>query len=89
MPLMLSGSVVGRLGRKVKGVVEVNTGAVVGEIDAVADGVLLWYGLRFTSAHIGVDLGLVKPIYEDSGDDEVFPIGFPMLSFQYRGLPTD
>ncbi len=90
VPLTFSASVVQRLGKRVKLVLEADTGAVVGNYDSeIADGFLLWYGLRFHSANIGVDLGLVKPIYEGSADDELLPLGFPMLSFQYRGLPTD
>lgn len=89
VPLMLSGSLVQKLGKRIKLVLEVDTGAVLGEIDAVADGFLFWYGLRFTSANLGVDLGLVKPIYDGSGDDELLPLGYPLVSFTYRGLPSD
>ena len=90
VPLTFSASLVQRLGKRVKVVLEVDTGAVVGDYDSeIADGFLFWYGLRFHSANIGVDLGLVKPIYSGSSDDEILPLGFPMLSFQYRGLPSD
>lgn len=85
VPLLLSAALVSRLGRRLKLVLEANSGVVVGEVNDVSEGGLVWYGLRFTSSAIGVDLGLVKPFCEDC-DTEEFPIGVPWLNFTYRAL---
>lgn len=85
-PLMFGASLALKVGRHVKFVLEADSAAIVGEIDAVADGFLLWYGARFTSKFIGVDLGFAKPIYEGSGEDDFLPLGFPFVAFTYRSL---
>jgi hypothetical protein len=69
----------------VKIVVEADSAFIAGKINSTADGALLWYGLRFTSRLIGVDLGLVKPIYSGSSNDGLVA-GFPFVSFTYRGI---
>jgi hypothetical protein len=85
-PLMFGAAVALKAARHVKFVFEVDSAAVLGDINTTADGFLLWYGARFTSKFIGVDLGFVKPIYDGSGDDEVLPLGLPIVSFTYRGI---
>ena len=84
VPIVVSGSLVQRLGKRIKLVLEADSALILGEINDVGEGVLAWYGLRFTSRNIGVDFGLFKPLCADC-DTEVFPIGFPWLSFTYRG----
>jgi hypothetical protein len=89
VPIIVGGALAARLGKRVKFVAEVDTGLIAGGgINETADGFLLWYGLRFTSRNIGVDVGFMKPIIGDS-DDDSFPIGFPIVSFTYRGLAGD
>ncbi|MCE9579467.1 MAG: hypothetical protein K8W52_40465 [Deltaproteobacteria bacterium] len=80
--LVASGEVTARLGASVKGVVELDLGR--SRDGSVETGVLAWYGLRFHSAQIGVDVGFAKPINPDT--DGEFPIGVPWVNFQYRGL---
>lgn len=82
------GSVAAAFGltRRVKLVLEADTGFVAGEINDVANGFLGWYGLRFTSSAIGVDLGFVRPFGEDIDPDGLV-LGFPFVSFTYRALP--
>jgi len=88
VPFLVSAAGVFRLGRRVKLVLEADSAFIAGDINETADGFLAWYGLRFTSAAIGIDVGLMKPIapnnsWDDSG---AFPAGFPFVSFTYRGL---
>lgn len=85
LPLALAGSLALRLSRHVKLLLEADTAAVLGEINDVASGFLGWYGLRFTSAQIAADVGLVRPFCKDC-DSDVFPIGFPWINFSYRAL---
>jgi hypothetical protein len=89
VPFVASGSAAFRLGRRVKLVLEADTGFILGEIDAVADGFLGWYGVRFTSSAIGVDVGFVKPFIFDDDYDDPFILGIPVVSITYRGLPGD
>ncbi|HEY3801453.1 MAG TPA: hypothetical protein VGL61_02565 [Kofleriaceae bacterium] len=106
VPLLVAGSLAVRLGRHVKLVGEVDTGYLAGNgFDSADEGFLLWYGLRFTSRNIGVDLGLMEPIvrefatssdgtttassYQVGFGGGVFPAGFPFVSFTYRGLDLD
>ena len=101
VPIGFAGSVTARLGRHVKFVGEIDSAAVLGnEFDSFGDGFLFWYGLRFTSHNIGVDLGLMLPVLKTqmtdlngnvTGDSwqvgyggGSFPIGFPVISFNYR-----
>ena len=82
LPVIASLSLVKRLGRRVKFIAEVDTGWTAGE-DPTGN-YLGWYGLRFTSGEIGGDIGFVKPFGEDVDETDVFPMGFPMLTFTYR-----
>lgn len=85
VPFVASVALVQRLGRRVKLMLEADTGFVLGEIDAAADGFLAWYGARFTSQSIGVDLGFAKPICDGCGDIGL-PMGFPFIGFTYRSF---
>jgi hypothetical protein len=105
VPVLVAGSIALRLSRHVKLVGEIDTGYLAGNsFDSANAGFLLWYGLRFTSRNIGVDLGLMEPIlneyttnsdgstsssYQVGFGDGVFPAGFPFVSFTYRGLDID
>lgn len=88
LPLGFSGGLVVRVARKVRLIFEADTGhAFGGDLSGQADGFLGWYGVRFTSRNIGVDLTLVKPICGgDSCDSSAFPLGFPFVTFTYRTL---
>jgi len=88
VPFLVSGSLVKKLSRRVRIVLEVDSAFVTGEVDDMSNGFLGWYGLRFTSRHIGVDFGFARPFGPDV-DWDVFPMGFPVLSFTYRGMPGD
>ena len=85
VPVGFSASWVQRLGRHVRLVVEADSAHLFGDISGQANGVLGWYGLRFTSRTIGVDVGFVKPFCSDCSSD-TFPIGFPVVDFSYRGI---
>lgn len=85
VPVGFAGSLVARLGRRVRLVLEADSAHLFGDISGQADGILGWYGLRFTSREIGVDVGFVKPFCDGCSSD-VLPLGFPVLSFTYRGM---
>jgi hypothetical protein len=83
VPFIGAATLVGRLGRHVKFVGEIDSAFIAGNVNDVADGALLWYGLRFTSKNIGVDLGFVRPVgVGDSG----LALGIPVLTFSYRAM---
>lgn len=82
-PFLAAGTLVARLGRYVKLVTEVDTAFIAGQVNDVANGALLWYGLRFTSSRIGVDLGFVRPI---GIADSSFVVGLPVVTFSYRNI---
>jgi hypothetical protein len=89
VPVGFMGGVVARLGHKVRFIAEADTAHLFGKISGQADGFLGWYGLRFTSSQIGVDLALVKPFCTNSSDCDTgsaFPMGFPFVTFSYRSL---
>lgn len=81
VPFVGAATLVGRIGKHVKFVGEIDSAFIAGNVNDVADGALVWYGLRFTSQNIGVDLGFVRPIgVSDSG----LALGIPVLTFSYR-----
>jgi hypothetical protein len=84
VPFIASAAVALRLGRHVKALFEVDTAFVLGDINEESDFYLGWYGVRFTSKMIGVDLGFMKPICGDDCDSDELPMGFPFVSFTYR-----
>ena len=86
VPVVFGGALAKKLGRHVKLLIEVDSGAVIGDYDEVADGVLGFYGLRFAYSSIAVNAGLVRPFGPDVEMD-AFPLGFPWVGFTYRGLP--
>ena len=90
VPFIVGGSAVFKVARRVRLVLEADSGFVVGDINENIDGFLGWYGVRFTSRNIGVDLGFVKPIYYGEAEsDDPFLLGIPFASFTYRGLRGD
>jgi hypothetical protein len=78
-PILFAGGVVLALSDNVRLLSELDVGSFD---DSQNDGKLFWYGLRFTSRHLSTDLGFVRPLVEDF--DEDFPLGFPMVIFNYR-----
>ncbi|MGE0548323.1 MAG: hypothetical protein AB7R00_14760 [Kofleriaceae bacterium] len=87
VPFVLGGSAAFRLAKHLKLVFEADTVFVTGDIDAFANGFLFWYGVRFTSSFLGVDLGFAKPICTGDEDcDTGLRMGLPFVSFSYRNL---
>ena len=85
VPFLVAGSLALSLNKHVKAIFEADSAFIAGNINEQADGFLGWYGLRFTSEWIGVDLGFAKPICDGCGSDEL-PMGFPFVSFTYRSF---
>jgi hypothetical protein len=85
VPFVAAAAATLRLGKHVKAVFELDTAFVVGDINEESDAYLGWYGIRFTSNMIGVDLGFAKPLCSDCDDDDL-PLGFPFVSFTYRAF---
>jgi hypothetical protein len=88
IPFLFAGSIAYRVGKHVKLIVEADSAFITGSIDAAADGFLAFYGVRFTSRNIGVDLALARPFCADC-DDTGFVLGVPFVSFTYRSLTSD
>ncbi|MBL4632800.1 MAG: hypothetical protein JKY56_02955, partial [Kofleriaceae bacterium] len=86
IPIVFSAGLAQKLSNRVKLILEVDGGAVVGEYDAVGDGFLAWYGLRFGNDFIGVNVGFAKLIIDEE-DGGALPLGLPWVSFVYRALP--
>jgi hypothetical protein len=86
VPVGFSGGLVGRVGRHVRLVFEADTAHLFGRLNDQANGFLGWYGVRFTSRNIGVDLELVKPFCTGDCSSKAFPLGFPFVTFSYRAI---
>ncbi|HXU04131.1 MAG TPA: hypothetical protein VN903_24390 [Polyangia bacterium] len=84
--VLYSGSIVHRVGRHVKLLGEVASGAggtgVTGNNENL-DGLLVGYGVRFHTDSIAADVGFVKPIATGGGGDD-FLVGLPFASVSYR-----
>jgi hypothetical protein len=87
VPVGFMGGIVGRVGKHVRLLGEVDTGYSFGKIQGGANAFLGWYGVRFTSKEIGVDLALVK-LFCDScnSSNDPFPLGYPFVTFSYRAI---
>ncbi|HJX65479.1 MAG TPA: hypothetical protein VJ860_16175 [Polyangia bacterium] len=79
--LVYGGSLLGRISEHAKLLAEVVSAAGGSDFDA-ASTFLLNYGVRFHSHNFAGDIGLVRPIGEDVGDE--FVLGFPFINFSYR-----
>ena len=86
VPVAYGASLVQRLGRRVKLVVDVGSGGVLASEDAVfAEGILLGYGLRFFTSDIAGDIGFVRPFFLGDNDEDIgFILGLPVVTFSYR-----
>ena len=87
VPVAFSAGIVAKISNHVRFVAEADTAHLFGDLSGQTNGILAWYGLRFTSKQIGVDLELVRPFC--GGDDckmDTFPLGVPFVAFSYRGL---
>jgi hypothetical protein len=87
VPVGFMGGLVARVGKRVRLILEADTAHVFGDISGQANGFLGWYGVRFTSRQIAVDLALVKPFCSNNDcTSDTLPLGFPFVTFAYRGL---
>lgn len=86
VPFIVGGAGVFKVARRVRLVFEADSAFVLGEINENIDGFLGWYGVRFTSRNIGVDLGFTRPV---GVGDTGFVLGVPFVSFTYRGMRGD
>ena len=85
VPVLFSGALAFAVNQHVKILLEGDSGYIAGGgIDQAANGFLAWYGVRFTSKIIGVDLGFTRPICD--GCDSPLVMGVPFVSFTYRAL---
>ena len=84
--VIYGGSIVHRVGRHVKLLGEVTSAAGgtggTGDFDNI-EGVLVGYGVRFHTEAIAADIGFLKPIATDGGDDDLL-LGLPFASVSYR-----
>ena len=85
VPVGFSGGIVGRVSKRIRLIAEADTAHMFGDISGQANGFLGWYGVRFTSRQIGVDLTLAKPVCSDCSSSS-FPLGFPFVTFTYRAI---
>jgi hypothetical protein len=83
VPFVGAATLVARFAKHVKFVAELDSAFIAGQVNDVARGALAWYGVRFTSSMIGVDLGFVRPI---GVGDTGLVLGFPILTFSYRNV---
>ncbi len=63
---------------------ELTSGAIYDDGLDFANGMLINYGVRFSGSAVGVDLTMLRPTGEDTGD---IVMGIPFVSFTYRSDP--
>ena len=84
--VVYGGSIVHRVGRHVKLLGEVTSAAggtsSTGDLQNM-EGVLVGYGVRFHTNAIAADIGFLKPVATDGGDDDLL-LGLPFASVSYR-----
>jgi hypothetical protein len=85
VPFLVAGSLAMSMNKHVKAIVEADSAFIAGDINEQANGFLAWYGLRFTSETIGVDLGFAKPVCDGCSNGDL-PMGAPFVSFTYRSF---
>ena len=72
-------------GHHVKGLLEVDSAALLGDVSKAARGALFMYGVRFTGKNIAGDVGFMRP-FGEGVDMGSLVIGIPVLTFTYRTL---
>jgi hypothetical protein len=86
-PLALFGmSAIVHISGGLKAMLEIDHGSQARRIYAHPDGILLWYGIRWSSRSFGVDLGVVSSIGDDGGETEELIPAFPWLKLAYRAM---
>jgi hypothetical protein len=85
VPFVFSGALALGVNKHVKILLEGDSGFMAGSINDQIDGFLAWYGIRFTSKEIGVDLGFTRPICSGC-DTGPLLLGVPFVSFTYRSI---
>jgi hypothetical protein len=86
-PIAFGVSLIGRLGRHVKLVVEVSSAGVLARDDSeLAEGIVVGYGVRFFTGNIAGDVGFIRPFAFDGDDDfaDELILGVPAVTFSYR-----
>ena len=79
-------SLIGRLGKHVKALVEVDGAGYHANGDTqLARGALLFYGFRFYSSEIAGDIGFARPVCSSGCDTGNLVLGAPLITFSYRG----
>jgi hypothetical protein len=85
IPIGYGASLIQRLGRRVKLVLDVGSGGVLASNSRqFAEGVVVSYGLRFFTGNIAGDIGLIRPIFFNEDVDMPFILGVPAVTFSYR-----
>jgi hypothetical protein len=78
-------SLIGRLGKHVKALVELDGAGYHADNDTVlARGALLMYGMRFFSNEIAGDVGFARPVCTSGCDTGSLLLGVPLITFSYR-----
>jgi hypothetical protein len=78
-------SLIGRLGRHVKALIELDGGGyhANGQTE-LGRGALLMYGFRFYSSDIAGDIGFARPVCSSGCDTGSLVLGIPLVTFSYR-----
>jgi len=86
-PIAFGVSLLGRIARHVKVVIEVSSAGLLAREDSgFAEAVVVGYGVRFFTGNIAGDIGFIRPFAFDSEDefgDELI-LGVPAVTFSYR-----